>query len=136
MTHALISGFLFATLSLLAADSQDRSLDSLLNATHFAFGGVGFAGVTSQGERDYKEILARPSAETDFERVFQAGNVQAKCYALTALYKLNHEKFLQLALPLRKSDTRVFVMRGCVMSQRPLSAVIGEIEASAYSRQK
>jgi hypothetical protein len=133
MTRSLVSAFLLGTLSLFAADSHDRAVESLLKVPQFAFGGVGFAGVTSEGEKDCAAILARPSAQSDFEKAFQAGNIEAKCYALVALFKLNHDKFIQLAAPLRKSAAQVNTMTGCVMGKRAVSAVVSEIETGMYS---
>ena len=136
MTHSLISAVLLGTLSLFAADSHDRVVESLLKVPQFAFGGVGFAGVTSEGEKDYTAILARPSAQNDFEKAFQTGNIEAKCYALVALFKLNHDKFVQLAAPLRKSDAQVNSMTCCIVTKRAVSAVVSEIETGLYSPKK
>jgi hypothetical protein len=72
-----------------APQHKGKSPDALLNRmakVHaFAFGGVGFGFATSEGELDYRTLLARPSAREDFERLFAMGNAQAKCYALVGL---------------------------------------------------
>ncbi len=81
MTYSLLPAVLLTTLGLFAADLHDKTLEALLKVPQFAFGGVGFSGLTSEGEKDYNEILTWPSAETDFQKVFQLGNAQAKCYA-------------------------------------------------------
>lgn len=132
MTYSLLPAVLLTTLGLFAADLHDKTLEALLKVPQFAFGGVGFSGLTSEGEKDYNEILTRPSAETDFQKVFQLGNAQAKCYALVALHKLNHDRFMQFALPLRKSNEQVSTMTGCLVHRRALAAVISDIETSVY----
>jgi len=59
-----------------AGDSSDSVLERLAKVDRFAFGGTGFAGVISRGEKDYRVILSRPSAEADFEKLFAVGNAQ------------------------------------------------------------
>ena len=116
--------------------SDDVVLDRLGKVGQFAFGGVGFASTLSQGEQDYVQISARPTAADDFEKLFHSGDMEAKCYSLAGLFHLNHDKFLQLALPLRKGDAKVSVMTGCVMNHQAVATVIGEIEAGAYPTKK
>lgn len=123
----LVAGFLAAE------TPTDPVLNRLAHVDHFAFGGVGFAGVTSQGEKDYRLILARPSALADFEKLFEAGNIQAKCYALIAIHDLDQRKFAELSLPLRQSKDKVKVMSGCIVSQQALSSVIARVDAGVFS---
>jgi hypothetical protein len=66
----------------------------LATVSAFAFGAVGFAGVTSKGEIDFRFILSRsePIALAAFEKLFVAGNFQAKAYALAGIKKLNSNR--------------------------------------------
>ena len=68
-----------------SGEPVDLPFERLANIDRFAFGGIGYAGLTSQGEKDYKLILARPSAMADFERLLSSGNSQAKSYALVGI---------------------------------------------------
>jgi hypothetical protein len=61
-----------------AAERSDPIVDRMAEVNLFAFGGVGFAGVISEGERDYRLILSRPSAQADFEKLFAVGTLEAK----------------------------------------------------------
>jgi hypothetical protein len=99
----------------------------------FAFGGIGFAASISDGEQDYRSILSRPTAEKDFERLFQAGNLPAKCYALVGLHELNGKRYATLASRLPK-DKDVETFRGCIRFHRPIREMLSEIEAGVYSR--
>ena len=130
---AIIFGLLAVWLLAAAETPSDPALNRLAHVDHFAFGGVGFAGVTSLGEKDYRLILARPSALADFERLFAVGNIQAKCYALAAIHDLDHRKFAELASRLRNSKGQVRVMSGCIVSQQALSSVVARVEAGAFS---
>jgi hypothetical protein len=129
----LITALLFSAIPQ-AAQPVDTVFARLSSVEIFAFGGVGYAGVTSSGEKDYRVILARPSAMADFERLYASGNLQAKCYALVGFRKLNPQRFKELAQPLRSSKEEVETMHGCIISQELLGAIIKQIESGRYSR--
>jgi hypothetical protein len=116
-----------------ATQPVDTAFERLAKVELFAFGGVGYAGVTSPGEKDYRAILARPSAMVDFERLYSSGNLQAKCYALVGIRKLNPQRSKDLAQSLLTSKEPVGTMHGCIISQEPLGAIIKQIESGKYS---
>jgi hypothetical protein len=133
---ALSSCLLLLSLSTAgAADSTpsaDLALSRLANEAIFAFGGVGFAGRTSSGEKDYRLILSRPSAEQAFEKLFSMGTPAAQCYALVALRKLDPAKFEELSLSLRSSTLSVLIMHGCLVGHQSLAALVKGIQAGSY----
>jgi hypothetical protein len=59
-TWPLILLVLFTISPALADDTVDAAVKRLSTVEHFAFGGVGFAGVISKGETDFKFVLAQP----------------------------------------------------------------------------
>ena len=118
-----------------AADPKDPIV-RLLKASQFAFGGVGMAGVTSEGEKAYAEIFARSTAETDFEKVFQSGSPAAKAYALTAIHQLNPAKFTELSAAFRKQNISIPTMTGCIMGHSNSSAIVDEIASGIHSTKK
>jgi hypothetical protein len=120
-----------------AGDSVDPVMDRLANIDQFAFGGTGYAGVISQGEKDYRVILARPSAEVDFEKLFAVGNPQGKSYALVGIRALDTTRFKQISRPLRDSIEEVVTQSGCIVYHESLGVVLRRITAgdyAAYSR--
>src|SRR5258708_2169459 len=84
-----------------AQETHDVVLERLSKVKYFAFGPSGFAGVRSQGEKDYRLILSRPSAKTDFEKLYSQGDPQARTYALVGIHKLNSKRFAELLPILR-----------------------------------
>lgn len=122
--------FLLAQLPLRGA--SDPLLNQLKYTDMFAFGGVGFAGRISDGEKAFEEILKRSSASQDFEAVCKAGSREAQCYALVGLRKLHAPLFDDLATAITKGGGTVSTARGCLLSRRPIAEVIGEIRAGAY----
>jgi len=113
--------------------AKDEVLDRLANVSYFAFGPIGYAGTTSRWERDYKSILARGSAPADFQKLFDEGNQQAKCYALVGLHRLDPARFARLVRPLRDSNEEVNMMRGCIVVHEVLGDVIKEIGSGKYA---
>ncbi len=100
----------------------------------FAFGGVGFAGTTSDGEKDFKVILSLPAAEASvaFEKLYETGNPQAKSYALAGIRKLDRTRFSDLLLSVRASDLKVQTARGCIVSKRSLEDVAEDLNSGRY----
>jgi hypothetical protein len=112
-----------------AAENRDAIVNRLANVEVFAFGGVGFTGAISPGEKDYRLLRSQPAAEADFERLFTIGNSQAKCYALVGLRQLNPEKFKTFSASLRPSKVEVSTMHGCIMRHERMAALVERIQA-------
>jgi len=127
----VISALLFFPI-LQPAQTVDANFERLSKIVVFAFGGVGFSGATSPGEKDYKVILSRPSAMAEFERLYSSGNIMAKCYALVGIHRLSPQRFRELARPLHNSKEQVVTMHGCLMSYEPLGVIINQIESGRY----
>jgi hypothetical protein len=128
-TWPLILLVLFTISPALADDTVDAAVKRLSTVEHFAFGGVGFAGVISKGETDFKFVLAqpKPTALNAFERLYAIGNPQGKSYALSGLKKLAPERFAELHARLAKSTDEVEVMRGCIISHERLPEIARQI---------
>ena len=105
--------------------------DRLAKVERFAIGGVGYAGVISQGEKDFRAILSRSSI-TDFEKLYRTGNIQAKVYALVGLRILSPDRYNEFATALRTSKEMVETMTGCIEGKEPLAEVIKRVDAGEY----
>ena len=124
---------LFARVAL-AQDAVSASVKSISKTGVFAFGGVGFAGVTSQGEKDFRVIFDQPpdAALQSFESIYASGNPEAKSYALAAIHKLDERRFTELLASLKNPEERVLTMRGCIMERHTMSEVAKEIQAGQF----
>jgi len=129
---ALTLLLLFASVAL-AQDAVSASVKSISKTGVFAFGGVGFAGVTSQGEKDFRVIFDQPpdAALQSFESIYTTGNPEAKSYALAAIHKLDEQRFSDLLASLKGSEP-VMTMRGCIMEKQTLAEVAKEIQAGQF----
>ena len=110
----------------------DAILHRLSKVEQFAFGSTGYAARISEGEKDYKTVLARATALADFEKLFAKGNVQAKCYALVGIHKLDPTRFKVLVRPLAESKETVTIMEGCIVSDVPFTRILKEITEGKY----
>jgi hypothetical protein len=101
----------------------------------FAFGGVGFAGVASKGEIDFKFVLSQPEpvALTAFEKLYGTGNPQGKSYALAGIKKLNPRRFRDLLTTAGGSTEEVEVMRGCIVSHESLGDTAKQIDHRKFT---
>ena len=115
-----------------ADEGLDSAFKRLSTVERYAFGGVGIAGATSPGEKDYKLILSSPAALETFERLYRVGNIQAKCYALVGIRKLRPERFRELADSVRKSTDKVVTMRGCIVSSERVVDIVKRIDKGEF----
>jgi hypothetical protein len=125
---------LLCSVAVRADDSVASAIKRLSTVERFAFGGVGYAGVTSKGEIDFKMILSQPQATalSAFEELYATGNPQGKSYALSGMKKLNPQRFKELLAALGTSTDEVEVMRGCIVSHEPLLDIAKQIERGKF----
>ena len=125
---------LLSSTATLADDSVSSAIKRLSTVESFAFGGVGYAGVISKGEIDFKFILAQPqsTALDAFETLYRTGNPQSKAYALAGIKQLNPARFREILGSLENSGEEVQVMRGCIVSQESLLAVAKQIDREKF----
>jgi len=125
---------LFCGIVALADDRVDAAVNRLSSVQRFAFGGVGYAGVTSKGEIDFKLVISEPrqDALNAFEKLYAAGNPQGKAYALSGMKKLNPKRFKELLASLAASKDEVEVMRGCIVSHELLRDLASQIDKGKF----
>jgi hypothetical protein len=101
----------------------------------FAFGGVGFVGKTSEGEKDFRIVMSQPAADAlaSLETLYAHGTPAAKSYALVGIRKLDRERFEELVQPLESSKEKVFIMEGCIMQDRSLGDIARAIDSGAFA---
>jgi hypothetical protein len=117
-----------------ADERPEATVKRLAGVGRFAFGGVGFAGVISDGETDLKLVLSQPSPDAlaSLARLYAHGNPQAKAYALAGIKNLSRPRYRELLAVAKASMDEVLVMRGCVTTREPLWQVAKEIDAGGF----
>jgi hypothetical protein len=130
MKLCLIAVLLF--LSVPQTIKPDAVVERLSKVETFAFGPTGYAGVTSNGEKDFRTSLGGSSALTDFEKLFAEGTIQAKSYALVGIHRLDSSRFNELSRTVRDSKESVTVMKGCIISHESFTHILKQIESGEY----
>jgi hypothetical protein len=105
---------------------------SLAEVEEFAFGGVGVAGIESQGESFFRGVMEEPDAVATFKKVLGNGKPAAKLYALCGIRLLSQKDFDAAAAPLLKSNETVTVMRGCMVSKERVGELARQIGAGSF----
>ena len=134
------TGLLLLPLLLLrAAEERPREYDDvdvqrLLHVPFLAFGGVGIAGRTSDGEAAFGAIVRKKDSIRFFIAAFEYGDAPARCYALIALREMDPEIFRQSLGRVRKNPPKkIMMMHGCVISTAKPETVYAAIEAGKYA---
>lgn len=131
-----IAALLLVALCVLARaqDASTLALNRIASTKVFAFGGIGYAGVTSPGEKDFRMLMAQPKplALQSFEKLYATGNGQARAYALAGIRELNPAEFNQLMRSMRSSGEKISTMEGCILEQQAFIDVAARLEAGRY----
>ena len=112
--------------------TPQQAYEQLLSVRYFAFGGVGYAGVTSEGEMAYRAIAAGTNALSLFSAALTNGNAQAKLYALCGIRQFEPSTFDALAKSLLSANPQVETLRGCIMRHEFATNVVARISSGAY----
>lgn len=118
----------------IAQRNGQAGLQGLEAAKVFAFGGIGFAGITSQEELAFDAILTLPSntAKQRLERLYSSGNPQAMSYALAGMRKLDRKRYSELIVSARTSDATVHTMTGCIVRNEELRNIADDVDSGRY----
>jgi hypothetical protein len=85
-TLALIVGITLAQFAVsVVATPENTATRDLAAAKSFAFGGVGVAGLTSEGERNLRAVLDRPDASLQLQAALARATPAGELYILVGL---------------------------------------------------
>jgi hypothetical protein len=110
----------------------DKAYERLVKANVFAFGGVGFAGTTSDGEKAFHVVLASTNGLEVLKKVLKDGTREAQMYALCGLRKLAPKDYQAEAERIGAEKATVKMMTGCLMFEEPVAKVVEGILSGAY----
>ena len=98
----------------------------------FALGGIGVAGTMSAGERDLRDLLAKPEAVTRLETLLPTASPAGKLYALLGLRLRDRAAYERALEKCRTIDAKVETARGCILQQESFRDLVKEIERGQY----
>ena len=105
---------------------------ALQKTTTFALGGVGYAGIMSEGERMLRDILKEPDAAKQLESVLPSASAAGQLYALLGLRLRDRPAYQRALEKYRANDATVPTMRGCIMQRESFRKLVEEIERGEY----
>jgi hypothetical protein len=117
-----------------AQSTPPIALEHLSKVGMFAFGGVGFAGMTSEGEKDLRVLLSQPAPDAlgSLETVYAQGTLAAKGYAVAGIRTLDEKRSKELIKPLESSQQRVLTMHGCIIESTTMAIIATSIDSGNY----
>ena len=104
-----------------ATSSENSAARDLAAAKSLAFGGVGVAGLMSEGERNLRTVLKRPDATP-------AGTL----YILVGLRRCDRAAYQKVFDSLARRNDDVEVVRGCMISKEPFRQVLSQIQDGRF----
>ena len=111
-----------------AGSAEASAYSRVKSANHFAIGGIGITGVTSQGELAMRMIRDSPRAEEKLRTLLQESSPAGQMYALFALRQLNPPDYSALADPFRRRSAQVPTISGCIIYTQRMSEAVRWID--------
>jgi hypothetical protein len=112
--------------------ANQADYEKLLQTKIFALGGVGYAGIISEGETLTRKFLPQKGAMVTFMSLLENGTPEAKLYAIWGLRKLNGRASKASFDEYRNLSTMVNRMSGCERFSEKFSESVKEIENPFY----
>ena len=110
-----------------------KAREELASAPFFAFGGVGYGGITSDGERVFRRLYAAPDNLFQFGMLQRTGGLPAQMYAMVAFYRLDRPLYVRLKAGYVGNLASVFTMQGCIASESSVEQVLSRIERGEFA---
>jgi hypothetical protein len=98
------------------------------DANQFALGGVGAAGIISQGEAALRTVLDESDAVTQLEKMLPHATDAGRLYILVGLRMRDRSAYKRAFDSYSKHDGTVETVRGCMISKESFQAVMREID--------
>ena len=116
-----------------AATSSDNSAArDLAAAKSLAFGGVGVAGLMSEGERNVRAILERPDASQQLQAALAHATPAGTLYILVGLRRCDRAAYQKVFDSLSRPNDDVEVVRGCMISKEAFRQLLSQIQDGRF----
>jgi hypothetical protein len=129
----LIAGIALSQPGISAATSSENSAArDLAAAKSLAFGGVGVAGLMSEGERNLRAVLERPDASQQLQGALAHATPAGTLYILVGLRRCDRAAYQKVFDSLARSSDDVEVVCGCMISKEPFRQVLSQIQDGRF----
>jgi len=128
LVNTLIAGIVVSQFGiLLAASSENSDARDVAAAKSLAFGGVGVAGLMSEGERNLRAVLSQPDASQQLQAALAHATPAGKLYILVGLRRCDRTAYQKFFGSLGRPNDEVEVVRGCMISKEPFRQLLSQI---------
>ncbi len=129
----LLTGMVSSQLSISAATfSENSAVRDLAAAKSLAFGGVGVAGLMSEGERNLRAVLERPDASQQLQAALAHATPAGRLYILVGLRRCDRAAYQKVFDSLGRPNDDVEVVRGCMISKEPFRQVLSQVQDGRF----
>jgi hypothetical protein len=129
----LIAGIVCSLLGISpGAAPEDSAARNVASAKSLAFGGVGVAGLMSEGERNLRAILAQPDASQQLQAALARATPAGKLYILVGLRRCDRAAYQKVFDSLGRPNDDVEVVRGCMISKEPFRQVLSQVQDGRF----
>jgi len=128
-----IAGIVFSQLGIsTGASSENSAAGDLAAAKSLAFGGVGVAGLMSEGERNLRAVLERPGASQHLQAALAHATPAGTLYILVGLRRCDRAASQKIFDSLARPNDDVEVVRGCMISKEPFRQLLSQIQDGRF----
>ena len=132
-TLALIVGITLTQFAVfVVAAPENTATRDLAAAKSFAFGGVGVAGLTSEGERNLRAVLDRPDASQQLQAALARATPAGELYILVGLRRCDRAAYEKVFGSVARPNDDVEVARGCMISREPFRRLLSQIQEGRF----
>jgi threonine dehydrogenase-like Zn-dependent dehydrogenase len=129
----LIAGIVLSQLGISAATSSENSAArNLAAAKSFAFGGVGVAGLMSEGERNLRVAVEQSGASQQLQAALAHATPAGTLYILVGLRRCDRAAYQKVFDSLARPNDDVEVVRGCMISKEPFRQLLSQIQDGRF----
>ena len=114
------------------ASSENTPARDLAAAKSFAFGGIGVAGLMSEGERNLRGLLQQSDASQQLQAALAHATLAGKLYILVGLRRCDRSAYQKIFDSVARPNDDVEVARGCMISKEPFRRLLTEIHDGRF----
>ena len=130
---SLIAGTILAQLDIsVTAASENSAARDLATAKLFAFGGIGVAGLMSQGERNLRTVLQQSDASQQLQGAVAYATPTGKLYILVGLRRCDRAAYQKVLDSVARPNDDVEVARGCMITREPFRHLVSQIQDGRF----
>lgn len=112
--------------------SEHSATRDLAAAKSFAFGGIGVAGLISEGEQSLRSVLQQADASEQLQAAIAHATPADKLYILVGLRRCDRAAYRKIFESLGRANDDVEVARGCMISKEPFRQILSQIENGGF----